>query len=434
MSWFARLFNIRRTAEPRYAETSRIPWERIAAGVRVDADTAITVPAVWACLRYLSQTVAVLPWHVMRDEDGGGAVAKSHPVDWLLWKRPNAEWSSFQFRETLTHWALRHGNGYAEIERDALGRPVAMWPMHPSRVNPMRPEGGGAMFYRIDGKTDLAAGDVFHIRGFGEGPVGVSVIEYAAQSIGWAKAAQIFGAAFLGNGMNIGGYVKLAAGLKPEGKAELEKELKRKLKGSKNAGGFPILDAGMEIVPLGVEPNKGQFIETNQYLVTEISRWFGVPPHKISDLSRATFSNIEHQSIEVVQDSIMPWVKRFEDEADFKLFGQNRQNYYTKINLTALLRGDSAARAAHYKAMREIGVYSTDDILSLEDMRKVGVELGGDKLLVQLNQTTLDKIGEEPVAPEPAPTPAPPETPPTEAAAMQHIMAAAREMDLADVR
>lgn len=430
MSWFTRLLNIRRTAEPRYAEVVRIPWEKVAAGVRVDADTAITVPAVWACLRYLSQTVAVLPWHVMRDEDGGGEVAKSHPVDWLLWKRPNPEWSSFQFRETLTHWALRHGNGYAEIERDSLGRPLALWPLHPTRVVPMRPTEGGALFYRVDGKADLAAGDVFHIRGFGEGPVGLSVIDYAAQSIGWAKAAQIFGAAFFGNGMNIGGYVKVAGGLKPDGKKELDKELKRKIGGPKNAGAYPILDAGMEIVPLGIDPDKGQFIATNQHLVEEICRWFGVPPHKIAHLLRATNNNIEHQGIEAVQDAIMPWSKRFEDEADFKLFGQNRLNYYTKINLTALLRGDSQARAAYYKAMREVGAYSTDDIRRLEDMRPVGEAAGGDKLLVQLALTTLDKVGADVPPPEPTPPPEPALPPPDEAAAMAGIVLMAEQMEI----
>lgn len=433
MSWWSRLLNIRRAAEPRYVETARIPYEKIAAGVRVDADTALTVSAVWACLRYLSQTVAVLPWHVMKDQDGGGTVAGSHPVNWLVWKRPNPEWSSLQFRETLTHWALRHGNGHAEIERDSIGRPLALWPIHPDRVQHMRPEGGGPLFYRIDGKTDLAASDVFHIRGFGEGPVGVNVMEYAAQSIGWARAAQIFGAAFFGNGMNVGGYVKLAAGLTPDGKAELEKELRRKVGGPKKAGAFPILDAGMEIVPLGIDPDKGQFIATNQHLVEETCRWFGVPPHKIAHLLRATFSNIEHQGIEVVQDSIMPWAKRFEDEADYKLFGQNRQGYYTKINLTALLRGDSAARAAYYKAMREIGVYSTDDIRRLEDMRPVGKAEGGQKLIVQINQTTLEKIGQDAPAPadsSPPDPPAPPPDPsPAEAAAMAGIVAMAEELD-----
>src|SRR5262249_33598384 len=143
--------------------------------------------------------------------------------DWLLWKRPNTEWSSFQFRETLTHWALRWGNGYAEIERDQLDRPFALWPIHPERVKCCRATedsydsngeeiAAGVLYYEIDngmgaGKTILAARRMFHVRGFGEGPVGVNVISYAAQTIGWARAAQLFGASFFGNGMNPAGVV-----------------------------------------------------------------------------------------------------------------------------------------------------------------------------------------------------------------------------------
>jgi HK97 family phage portal protein len=164
---------------------------RTLAGVVVTPDTAITIAAVWAAIRYLSQTVAVLPWHVKKDGKNGPEIQSSHGVDYLLWKRPSKEWSSFQFRETLTHWALRWGNGIAEIEPDQLGRPYAMWPIHPSRVRFCRadePEQdaygtvieAGDLFYEIDSangrRITLAAANVFHLRGFGEGPVGVNVM------------------------------------------------------------------------------------------------------------------------------------------------------------------------------------------------------------------------------------------------------------------
>jgi HK97 family phage portal protein len=421
VSWFSRLFSRRIAREPGDPDRRAIAASpRTLAGVRIDADTALTVPAVWACMRYLSQTVAVLPWHVMRDLNGGGAVARTHPVDWLLWKRPCLEWSSFQFRETLLHWALRHGNGYAEIERDNAGRPIALWPIHPSRVQPRR-DAAGALVFEVDngtaGKTIIPAADMFHIRGFGDGPVGISVIEYAAQSIGWARAVQLFGAGFFGNGMHLGGVVKVKKSLKPEGLRALKAELARMFQGPTRRGKFAVIDNDMEFAPSTVDPEKGQFIETNMYLTEEVCRWFGVPPHKIAHLLRATFSNIEHQSIEVVVDSITPWVKRFEDEAEFKLFGpENRQGFYTKMNLNALLRGDTAARAAYYKAMREIGVYSADDIRALEDMPAIGGAGGGDKRIVPANYTTLERMGEDPAppadpvlpAPEPAADPATP--------------------------
>jgi HK97 family phage portal protein len=171
-----------------------------------------------------------------------------------------------------------------------------------------------------------------------------------------------------------------------------------------------------------VAPNEAQFIETMQHQVEEVCRWFGVPPHKVMHLLRATFGNIEHQSIEVVVDSVMPWVKTFEEEADCKLFGSNRLGFYTRMNLSGLLRGDSAARAAFYKAMREMGVYSANDILALEDRNKIGPE--GDKRIVPANMTTLERVGEAPApvaAPRPpAADPQPPAAEPPAAAALLH--------------
>jgi hypothetical protein len=124
-------------------------------------------------------------------------------------------------------------------------------------------------------------------------------------------------------------------------------------------------------------------------------------------------SNIEHQAIEVVVDSVSPWVKRFEDEADYKLFGQNRQGLYTKMNMRALLRGDNAARMAFYKGMWEVGAYTPNRILELEDENTIGKD--GDKHLVQLNLTTLEQAGAQPVAPV-APPPVKPAAPPADEA------------------
>jgi HK97 family phage portal protein len=427
-----RIFAKRTTGEPRYPATDRIAYSgRSVAGTIVTPDTAVTVATVWACLRYLSQTVAVLPWHVMRQDKDGGRTAQTHPIDWLLYKRPNPEWSSFQFRETLTHWALRWGNGYAEIERDPLARPVALWPIHPERVRPLRDIATGVLYYdvfngaeavygQIPMKVRLESADMFHIRGFGEGPVGVNVMHYAAESIGWAKAAQLFGAAFFGNGMNISGVVQVKRALDETGMKRLTTALQGLYRGVRNANKYAVLDAETEFKPVGVEPDKAQFVATQQLLIDEVCRWFGVPPHKVGHLLRSTFSNIEQQAIEVVVDSISPWVSRFEDEADYKLFGQNRPGYYTKMFMNALMRGDFTSRSAFYTAMRNMGAYSVNDILRMEDANTIGPE--GDKRIVQSNFTTLEKIGETapapsfgaetPAAPAPGRKTAPGKTPP----------------------
>lgn len=418
---------LRRSAPARDPDASRLPSTgRTLAGVHMNADNAVQIAAVWACLRYLSQTVAMLPWNVMRSEDGKGAQVQSkNPVQWLIHNRPNPEWSSFQFRETLVHWALRHGNGYAEIERDRAGRPFALWPVHPETVEPER-DRNGKLFYRVKleggGTVDLDAADMFHLRGWGEDVVGVDLMTYAAQSLGWAKAIQLFGASFFGNGANLAGIVTSKGKFGDGVLARLKTEFGKLYRGVFRSNQTAFLDNGMDWKATGVEPLKAQMVEANHFLIEEICRWFGVPPHKVMHLLRATFSNIEHQSIEVVQDSILPWVRRLEDEADFKLFGQNRQGLYTKIELRGLLRGDFQSQVSGLKTLRDIGVVNAEDIREYLDMSPMPAGSGADKYTMQGQYTTLDKVGEDP-----KPQTAPGVLPPDESQAQDDIEQMAQE-------
>lgn len=198
------------------------------AGVAVTADNALTNAVAWACTTYLSRIVAQLPWRVMVETaEGKEERATAHGVDWLLRKRPNPEMGSFAFRETLVGWACRWGNGIAEIVRDQRRMPVALWPIHPSRVAFERDE-DGHLVYRVSGHggdTVLQASNVFHLRGYGEGSVGLNVMAYAAESIGWAKATELFGASFFGNGMNPSGIVEIPGKLSPDALTLLKSEL-----------------------------------------------------------------------------------------------------------------------------------------------------------------------------------------------------------------
>ena len=373
------------------------------AGVPIDADTALKNATVWACITYLSRTVAQLPWRVMQDGARGPARSTSHPVEYLIHTRPNVEMSSFAFRETMVGWAARHGNAVAEIQWDRRAVPVALWPIHPSRVSFERSSETGELLFGISdndgGKRYLRGQDVFHVRGFGEGAVGLDVITYAAESIGWAQATELFGASFFGNGANVSGILKVPGRMTVDGKDALDDEITRKHSGPKRGNKMLIVDNGHEYIRAGVAPNEAQFTETMYAQVEQICRWFGVPPHKVMHLLRSTFSNIEHQAIEVVVDSITPWCKRFEDEADFKFFAR-RSGYYTKMDLKGLLRGDFKSRQEGLQIMRRNGLINANDWLALEDMPGIGP--AGDKYIVEGNMTTLDRVGEEPHA-APAP-------------------------------
>lgn len=392
----AAIENVRQTRDDWIPPTSRVGYRtRTRAGVAMTPDRALTISAAWACTRYISQSVGTLPWRVKLEvEEGDVQVQPRHPIDRLLYRRPSDEWSSLQFRETMLQWALRWGNGFAEIERDVSGRPFALWPIHPSRVLVMRDLKTQQLFYQVWSNRAsfvwIDPADMFHLRAFGEGPVGLSILAYAAESLGWAKAAQLFGANFFGGGGTPTGVVKAKKAITPEQRAGIKREW-RTLYGGERAGSVAVLDVDLDYETVSVEPEKAQFVETQQFLLDEISRWFGVPPHKIYNLLRATFSNIEHQSIEVVIDSLKPWAKRLEDEADYKLFGQNRQGYFTHICFDEILRGDMAVRMQWYQGMRNIGALNVNEIRQTEGLNNIGSD--GDKYTLQSGMTTLENIG-----------------------------------------
>lgn len=403
----------RLTKEPRHPQAYNYETPtRTLAGVPITAENAPQNPAVLACSNYIQTSVAMPPWRVLEKTAEGNVNATSHPIDWMLWKRPNAEWSSFQFRETLIHWALFWGNGIAEIERDQLGRPFALWPIHPDRVDICRDEDTGGLFYEVNNgtgdKTELPAADVFHLRGFGHGPAGIGVVEYARQTLGWARAAQLFGASFFGNGANVSGIVTNKKPLSPDALKRQKMEFEQLYKGPRRAHSTAFLDADASWQRVGLDAEDSQIVEVNRFLVEEVCRLFAVPPHVVAELSRATNNNIEHQGIEAVQRCLMPWVKRLEDEADYKLFGNNRRGYVTKINMLGLLRGDFKSQAEGFRVYREMGVVNADEIRERLDMNKMPAGEGGDKYTMQGQYTTLERIGEEPdpVAQPSAPAPA----------------------------
>lgn len=386
---------------------------RTYAGVEVDGDSMFKNAVVWACVNYLTRSIGQLPWRVLRElETGGAERASSHPVDWLLHKRPNPEMGAMTFRQTILARAVTRGNGYAEIQRDQRGMPVALWPIAPDRVRPSR-RSTGELYYRVSqgGGTfvEIDHMNMFHLRGFpgDDGVLGLDVVSYAAQSIGWAQATEIFGSTFFGEGMNPAGVITGVAGADEETRNRTKAEFENLFKGAGKSHRTAYLDANQKWERISVRPDEAQFIETRQHQVDEICRWFGVPPHKVMHLLRATFSNIEHQSIEVVVDSLAPWAKLFEEEADYKLFGPaNRQGLYTKIYLQALMRGDAKSRAEFYKMMRETGAMNVDEIRELEDMNPIGKAKGGEKYIVQAQYTTLEQVGE--IADPPAVTNDPP--------------------------
>lgn len=402
-------------------------------GVGVDSETALTYSAVWCATRVISESFATLPAVLFRRQGERKSKADNHPLWPILHDAPNPEQDAFMFYDSMTAWLVNWGNAYAEIQRLRNGRIFALWPIHPSRVEPRRGasdalgkvHGDQRLFYRVHMEAgpavDIEADRMFHVTGaMSDGICGKGVIRQARESIGLGVATERFGAAFFGSGATPNGVISVPEVLNDEAASRMRRDWRRIHSNADNPHQIAVLEQGSKYQSISIPPEDAQFLETRQHNVTEIARWYRVPPHMLMDLTRATFSNIEQQSLDFVKQTMLPWARRWEKAIDRQLLRPGE--VFSKFIMEGLLRGDTAARAQWYKEMHQLGVFSTNEIRELEDRNPIGPE--GDKRLVQLNQTTLEKIGEEKQEAEPAPPP--PASPPQQDEQSDEQMAAAR--------
>lgn len=403
MGWFQNLLERMRPQGDRALPSPR------AAGMWVDEDRALSHSAVFASVRVISESIAALPWRLHRRLDPRGNQIVQNDLDYLLHIEASPEHSAMAWRETLLANALLWGNGYAEIERTTGGDPWNLWPIAPDQLHPDRTQ-DGRLWYIHRGAPVLAAENCFHLRGLGfDGVRGYSVVRMAARSLGLGLALDQMAADTYANGAQPSVIITQdgpGKGLSAEAIGNLIKSWETRFRGPGNGSRVGYLDAGLKATQFGMPLTDQQFLESRKFQISEVARWFRVPPHKLADLERATFSNIEHQSLEFVTDTLLPWVRRLETEAQVKLIGRNNRSgrLYTKINMNALLRGDMASRHAAYATGRQWGWLSANDIRELEDQNPIP---GGDEYLAPVNMVPADMLREiaEPKAGDPLSVP-----------------------------
>ncbi len=380
--------------------------------VEINERNALSIPAVFACVRAISEDVAKLPIHVYRQTETGKERLRNHPLARLVRDRPNPHMSWFDLAATSTAHALTWGNGYVEIVRDGNGRPSELWPLEPDHVEVRRstvnPE--EIVYIYNDPETGkrrtIFEVDVLHVKGLGyDGLVGYSVIGWARKSLALTAAAEKFGSAFFGNSSLPKGVLEHPGVLGEEAQKNLRESWEKIHRGAGNYGRVAILEEGMKFNAITIPPEDAQFLETRQFQVPEVCRWFRMPPHKIADLTRATFSNIEHSSIEYVGDTLLPWLVRWEQEIRRKCFTGGEANLYVEFVTAALLRGDLKSRYDAYAIGRQWGWLSPDDVREFENLNPIESD-GGKIYLVPANMTNADVFAK--VKEPPAPTTTPP--------------------------
>ena len=365
------------------------------AGANVTPENSLRVSAVLACVRVLSESVASLPLKVYRRRaDGGKEEYSQHPLYQLLHLEPNPEMSSFQFRETAMLSLLLYGNSYSQIQYNKGGRIIGLWPLLPDRMMVERVNTTIVYHYqpRNGGMVTLPAEEVFHVAGLSfDGRIGYSPIYVARNVIGATMAADEYGARFFQNDARPGGVLEHPGTLSDKAYDRIKASWEERHAGSGNAHKVAILEEGMKFEPIGIPPEDAQFLETRKFNVNEIARIYRVPPHMIGSLDRATFSNIEQQSIEFVVHSLRAWLVRWEQALHLQLFTpKERERVFPEFLVDGLLRGDIKSRYEAYAVARQNGWMNANDIRVLENLNPVK---GGDVYLVPLNMVPADSLG-----------------------------------------
>ena len=377
---------------------------RTTSGKPVNERTAMQTTAVYSCVRILAEAVASLPLHIYRYSDTGKERVPEHPLYTILHDEPNVDMTSFVFRETMMSHLLVYGNAYSQIIRDGAGRVLGLYPLLPDKMEVDRLENGELVYYYSRywgenpnfhdmGRIALRQQDVLHIPGLGfDGLVGYSPIAMAKNAVGMTLACEEYGASFFANGANPGGVLEHPGVLKDPGK--VRESWNSVYRGSGNTHKIAVLEEGMKYQQIGIPPEEAQFLETRKFQINEIARLYRIPPHMVGDLEKSSFSNIEQQSLEFVKYTLDPWVIRWEQSLQKALLlPEEKKEYFIKLNVDGLLRGDYQSRMTGYATARQNGWMSANDIRELEDLNPIPEEEGGGLYLINGNMTKLKDAG-----------------------------------------
>lgn len=323
-------------------------------GMRVTAGSALSLPAVFACVRVLAESFASMPFVLYEPSADGtrGPKIKKHWLFRLFAKSPNRFQTPYEWRLMLMgHMALR-GNAFCQITANSAGEVIELLPLHPDRVTIEMLDNGSYRYRYTDGTgKQIVYGrtEIWHLRGLSsDGIVGMSPIEMEREAIGEGLAMQSYSSRFFANDSKPGGgWIEYPGSFADKATKQTFRESWQEMQGGANRGKVAVLEKGMKFHELGMNNKDSQFIEARAAKVTEIARIFRIPPHKIGDLSRATFGNIESQSIEFWTDTMLPWAELWESSIEYFLLGPD-SDFEPEFDMSRMMRGDSVGRSAYY--------------------------------------------------------------------------------------
>lgn len=358
----------------------------VSSGIAVTDRSALESVEFFAGVRNISEDLATLPLIVYkRLDDRRRERDPEHPLYPILHDQPNEEQDAVQFIEMLQAWLMIRRNAYAEIRRTNGGRVLELWPWPPNQVSVRRIKETRELVYTVNlpsGEVDpvtklsysvLPKYKVFHLKAFAlDGIIGESSIGMHAEAIGLGLALDRYGAEFFGNDATPGGTYEVPGTLTDIAYERMRKELEEPSQGLGKRHRIKLLEQGTKFAQITVPNDKAQFLESKRYSTEQMGRLNRIAPHKIGDLSRSTFSNIEHQGIDYVVSSIRVPAVRWERAIQTQLMPKSDQKtHYAEFLLDALLRADAKSRAEALAVERQNGIINADEWRAFNNQNEI---------------------------------------------------------------
>lgn len=368
-------------------------------GVTVSGESGLRVSIAFACMNAICNSfVSIRPILYRREANNQKSRATDHPLYKVLSMRANPRMPAGVWRKFCKMNEQIHGNAYSEIQRDGAGRIVALWPIPAGIVKIERLDNGDIVYrFTIQGKDYvLPESSILHTYEMTlDGINGIGPIDNAREALGLTAAAEGFGARFYSNNAQPGGVLKHPGKLSEPAAKMLKDQWESKFGGVEKAHRIAVLEEGMEFSPMSIHPDQAQFLETRKFQAEEVCRFFNMKQHKVGILEHATFSNIEHQSIEYLTDTILPLASLWEEMFTVKLLSEEEQDrYFIEFQLERILRADSAAQAALFAAGRQWGWFSINDVRDMLNWNRIE---NGDDYLSPINMQTVDQLKAGPI-------------------------------------
>ncbi len=398
---------------------SPFPGTTSVSGVRIDADTALSVSTVFACLRILMDNVGMLPLSIKENLTKNGKPfkqdARNHPLWDVLHNQPNNWQTAMEYKGMLMGHALMRGNFYAQIMPGPRGFADQLIPLNPDRMVKVELLADFTKRYTynpVNGPQKVFFHDeIHHIVGpySDDGIVGKSLLSMARDSFGTTVGAEQYAGRFYSQNMRPQGVFKKQGVLSKDAHDRLKADLRGSISGLDNVHSIPILEDGLEWQSIGLTNEDAQFLQSRGHQVEEIARWFGVPLMLLQHTEKATSwgTGIEQMMQGFVTITLMPWLVRIEQAITRDLI-LNRQRFFPKFNVDMLLRGDTKSRYEAHRIAIMAGFKTRNEARDDEDDNPLE---GLDEPLVALNMASVDENGNiiEPnqasqAAPDVAPT------------------------------